>query len=328
MMGNTAKGATPPDASSPGNGVDFDRATLPWLDKPFADLLVRERLANGTLTDESAQLLLRWHNEGYMVLDRIVPESQVRALLDDYDRVWQEKPVCKVQLGAATHSYVRDLPPRAEISERYRTLDLHNISEAAREIALNPTVVYLVSEILQDQPTVIQSLFFEYGSEQPLHQDFVFVPSGVPSRLVGAWFALEDVGPEQGPLSYVPGSQRIKKFGFDGGLTFNGSGTDADRWQQHIAAELERLNLSVNYFYAKRSDCLLWHSALVHGGSPVTAPRRTRLSFVVHYAARGTYPEDYRTPGTVPLVIEKNGGAIYSWQEPGHIEGRYALPKR
>ena len=159
--------------------VEFDRSSLPWLDKPFADLLVRERLANGSISDECAQHLLRWHNEGYTVINRAVPEPLVQGLLIDYERVWRERPPCRVQVGASSHSYVRDLPAREEIPERYRTLDLHNISEAAREIALNPTVIYLISEILQDQPVVIQSLFFEYGSEQPLHQDFVFVPSAI-----------------------------------------------------------------------------------------------------------------------------------------------------
>ena len=144
---------------------------------------------------------------------------------------------------------------------------------------------------------------------------------------MGAWFALEDVGPGQGPLSYVPGSQRIRKFGFDGHLKYNGKIDDAERWQEHIDSEIARLGLAVNYFYAKRADCLLWHSALVHGGSPVTARGRTRLSFVVHYAARSCFTEDYRSPGKPPVVIEKNGGAIYSWQEPGHIEGRFPLKK-
>ena len=62
----------------------------------------------------------------------------------------------------------------------------------------------------------MQSLTFIYGSEQRLHQDFLYVVAKIPSHLAAAWIALEDVHPEAGPLFYFP-VNRLPKFDFGTG---------------------------------------------------------------------------------------------------------------
>jgi hypothetical protein len=39
-------------------------------------------------------------------------------------------------------------------------------------------------------------------------------------------------------------------------------------------------------YLAKRGDVLLWHALLVHGGSAIAKPGRTRKSMACHYFAR------------------------------------------
>jgi len=39
----------------------------------------------------------------------------------------------------------------------------------------------------------------------------------------------------------------------------------------------------------KRGDAFIWNAALVHGGSAITNPERTRKSFVVHYSTAADY---------------------------------------
>jgi ectoine hydroxylase-related dioxygenase (phytanoyl-CoA dioxygenase family) len=40
-------------------------------------------------------------------------------------------------------------------------------------------------------------------------------------------------------------------------------------------------------YCAKKGDIFLWHGMLIHGGSPVLDPKRTRRSYVCHYIPPG-----------------------------------------
>jgi ectoine hydroxylase-related dioxygenase (phytanoyl-CoA dioxygenase family) len=54
---------------------------------------------------------------------------------------------------------------------------------------------------------------------------------------------------------------------------------------QDMFAQMETRGLAVKRFVAKRGEVLLWHGSLVHGGSRVETPARSRQSFVVHFDA-------------------------------------------
>ena len=47
--------------------------------------------------------------------------------------------------------------------------------------------------------------------------------------------------------------------------------------------DLRRFNLKPKPFIARKGQAFIWHTGLVHGGSAVNDPNRTRESFVVHY---------------------------------------------
>src|SRR5438477_9241 len=127
-------------------------------------------------------------------------------------------------------------------------------------------------------------------------------PKRTRRRSIAAWIALEDISPESGPLAYVPGSQRFPFYDFStppgaaashaprglhsGDYTYDPSRhTDADvaAAMAFYSAELERSGLPVHQFNASRGEVLIWHSALMHGGSAPVDEHRTRKSFVVHY---------------------------------------------
>ena len=54
--------------------------------------------------------------------------------------------------------------------------------------------------------------------------------------------------------------------------------------------------MQVKHIEAKRGQALIWHGSLVHGGSPVKNPARTRQSLVVHYGRLDTHS---RRGGTI-----------------------------
>jgi ectoine hydroxylase-related dioxygenase (phytanoyl-CoA dioxygenase family) len=136
-------------------------------------------------------------------------------------------------------------------------------------------------------------LTFEYGSQQALHRDPVHVHNYPPSHLAAAWIALEDIGPDCGPLTYVPGSHRLPYYQFQPGeyrLHHGHHGEpDIARALEFDLRQCRQHGLAAEAFTCKRGDVLIWHHSLLHGGSLPTDPSLTRKSFVIHFSTLANY---------------------------------------
>jgi ectoine hydroxylase-related dioxygenase (phytanoyl-CoA dioxygenase family) len=149
-------------------------------------------------------------------------------------------------------------------------------------------------ELVFDQPAVaFQSLYFQFGSEQSLHRDPMFVVTQPPSHLCAAWIALEDITPDAGPLLYAPGSHRMPWFEFDDDTVNVAVKEEAkdkrQEWATYRARMLAEMGLRVESLTCRRGDVFVWHGGLLHGGEPVRDPDATRKSYVVHYSTAAHY---------------------------------------
>lgn len=294
--------------------LDFDPATLPWVDRDSFPQESDRRMAAKSLTAEEVAQLMRWRHEGYIALPGAIEQPLIDELLAEYERAWEERPDVKVLVEGKGVQPFAEVAPRSELTHHhFRMMDFQDVSEAARRVMFHPTIVRNLALIFDQAPVAMQSLFFEYGSEQGVHQDFPYVQAQHLSHLIGCWVALEDVTADSGPLFYYPGSHRLPKFDWGGGsLRFDGKDDsqveDFDAFLADSCAEggLDRLT-----FHARRGDVFLWHAALVHGGSAATDRTLTRKSFVVHFSTRQGYPRDRRWPDRDPAVLEINGGYLY-----------------
>lgn len=311
-------------------GLEFDTATLPWVDRETFPEELERRLAAGELSAERAEELRRWREGGYLVLPGAVEHELIDRLLEEYERAWRERPPIKALVEGRGVVPLPEVPSREELGHHhYRLMDFQDISETARRVMLHPAIVERLTHFLGAPPVAMQNLFFEYGSEQRVHQDFPFVQADHLSHLAASWVALEDVDDDNGPLFYYPGSHRLPKYAFYGeALGYDGRDeAQVAAFEAHLEkvcaeAGSERLVLRM-----KKGDVLLWHAALAHGGSPVKNPSRTRLSFVSHYSTRAAYPRDRRAPQRRPEILHLNGGMLYRLRPPGplaRLRGRLA----
>jgi ectoine hydroxylase-related dioxygenase (phytanoyl-CoA dioxygenase family) len=224
-----------------------------------------------------------------MVFPLDAPAAVYEQLQADVDRVWAERP------DTLAYAHTNPLAPLSvadEASERApscRLADLHSHSDAALALYLDRTVFRHVERVLGQPPVATQSLFFEYGSQQGLHRDPVFVQHKPPSHLVAAWIALEDIDRRSGPLLYVPGSHRLPYYQFAPGEhrfdhSRHGAG-ETRAMEEHDRAQCAARGLPVVAFTPRRGEVLLWHHSLLHGGAGVEDPSLTRRSFVVHFAS-------------------------------------------
>ncbi|MGH9361492.1 MAG: phytanoyl-CoA dioxygenase family protein [Thermoanaerobaculia bacterium] len=308
----------------------FRRRTNPgliWLDTSDAQRQIAARARARELTAEEEANLRKFAADGYFTLQLEVSAADAAAIDRDVDALWSTRP--------ANVAFAYDSPPRrfsaaaaaADRKPRYRIHELHAASATALRLYLDPTIHRYASLILGATAVATQSLYFEYGSQQALHRDSVVVPTPRFGHLVAAWIALEDIAPESGPLAYVPGSQRFPFYEFRPGSHVYDpsvhSEADVRAAMDFYTGELERSRLPVRHFTGKRGETLVWHSALMHGGAPPTAPSRTRKSLVVHFSRLGE--QTSRECAVTEVVDGAAGESVFSTTEVLQRDGAYGF---
>jgi ectoine hydroxylase-related dioxygenase (phytanoyl-CoA dioxygenase family) len=185
--------------------------------------------------------------------------------------------------------------------------------------------------IFDENPLLFQSLSFDQGSQQGLHQDTAYVVVDRPLELAACWIALEDVQEGSGELMYAPGSHRHADWPFAPDRKHWQSNPDGqqalDEWHSFLVASATAKPGGLRTFLPKKGDVLVWHADLAHGGSPVKRPELTRQSLVGHFcpqSARPQYLKEQRDRATIRHYGEL---AYSSWHyalQPittGNIEG-------
>ena len=286
---------------------------LIWVDEPAATDAIERRLSAGEITAAEAANLRKFADDGYVILSIDFSAADESEFDRQIDRLWREKP------GNIAFAY--DSPPlRFAVADeakqrrpRYRIHDLHTRFELAQRLYLHPLLHRYAALILGEPTVATQSLYFEFGSQQVLHRDSIVVPTPRFGHLVAAWIALEDIDPASGALAYVPGSQKLPFYEFaPGEYMFDPrrmGDSDARAAMEFHAEESKRRGLEPHLFLARRGEVLLWHSALLHGGGPVTNDSLTRKSLVVHYSAVRHHP----TRETA--VAEEGGETVWTTSE-------------
>ncbi|MEM1179569.1 MAG: phytanoyl-CoA dioxygenase family protein [Acidobacteriota bacterium] len=304
---------------APGGGVWIPSSL--WIDRPDALRHIQSREAGGDVSREHAELLRFFAANGYCVFDMGVDPTLLDAVQADVDRLWRERPRDVAYAYDGPAKRLSEAEEARERKTRYRLHDIHSHAESALKLYLLPRIHELVDLMFGEPSVAIQSLYFEYGSQQTLHRDSVVVPTEEPGHLVAAWIALEDIKPESGALVYVPGSHLLPCFETaPGEFMFDGRRMGGDVVERGLAFEAEqeqRCGLEPQVFAAKKGQVLIWHGALRHGGSPVLDESLTRKSFVVHFSTRRTYVDRSLT------VAEADGNATVMGtrelvQEAGH----------
>lgn len=219
----------------------------------------------------------QWDREGYIAKRSAIPRELITAFENDLRNLWDDPDTtCKVHVE---HDGVVTLPEatRLDLSHHhYRILDIHTYLPSAAAIGNHPSILSAFGEIFGREPTLCQSLTFEYGSEQPLHQDWCFVTTCAPDvpDMVGVWVALDTVEEDNGPLVYYPRSHTMPRYPY--------TAATHDGFKPYLDTHVN--GLESKKFLAEPGDVLLWHGDLAHAGSPVQNKEKRRLSMILHYS--------------------------------------------
>jgi len=260
---------------------------VPSVESPFFEQLF-------DASDPLYPLAKSLHDDGYAVLDfpddefPAVAEAITSSLHDRYD--W-----------ARWHAGGADL----------RVQDAWQWNPAVRRVACNPTVIDLLSRLYGRRAFPFQTLNFPVGSQQHVHTDAVHFSSRPERFMCGVWVALEDVGPDQGPLVYYPASHRLPIYTREHieRAYFREEGSSQGVFEPLWRRLIEAHGLERRTFAPRRGQALIWAANLLHGGDVHHDRRRTRWSQVTHY-----YFEDcvYYTP----LSSNEPRGEIFHREPP------------
>lgn len=259
-----------------------------WLDEPGAP----ERLAQRSEGDqELAAIGKNMIEKGFTVLPGAIASEACDRVVADYGQ------------------YIRDLGDEVEnhkdkAGRLLRVVNFHLTSPAAAAIGTDPHLMRVLDFLFGARAAVYTSLYFEYGSQQPIHRDSPFFETFPRNLFFGVWVALEDISADAGPLMYVPGGHR---FECDPHKIYN----DVVARLGSSAAPDLLVNEALEQYYGdiirasaqfgepvrvplKKGDVAIWHPQLPHGGSPAINPDLTRRSMVFHCspASKQVYQQD------------------------------------
>jgi ectoine hydroxylase-related dioxygenase (phytanoyl-CoA dioxygenase family) len=173
-----------------------------------------------------------------------------------------------------------------------RIVNLHTaLPELARLFTRNH-IWLAVQDALFGAPTALYtSLFYETGSEQPLHRDTPVFATRPEYLYFGTTVYLEPAGDENGCLDVMEGGHLMPELDRAAMARARYGSLDAvpdldgvlwDEYQSTVKREGLAKGLSVKRLHVGAGDSLIWHPQLPHGGSPIADRSRTRFSFVMH----------------------------------------------
>jgi hypothetical protein len=270
-----------------------------------------------------AHKLRQWRDEGIVIFEGAVDASEIDSLLLDIEFLDRHRPDYDLEVEFRGQRLKLAQLERSALSDPGVKFNcLETISSAAQRLSLNRFVCRFLRHVFQEPVAVLQSLTFWRGSEQGVHLDYPWVNTQTKlPHLAASWIPLEDVHPDSGPLAYYPGSHKagmIEPYDWgEGSLIQQGVDNDAAwKFVVYLRKQIEKKGLTQRIFLPKRGDVLIWHGQVLHEGTKIADPSRTRRSYVTHYTSLGAYPAEHKT--TDACATSLNGGYVFvhPWSKP------------
>lgn len=212
------------------------------------------------------ELKAYYEQHGYVVIDTGFDDETIESLASDL-KTW----------------FDTDQFPSEDYASRNknRIQDAWRFDPRVKEIAVNKPIMGFLKYLYGQTPYPFQTLNFKNGTEQPAHSDTIHFNSEPFGMMCGVWLALEDIGEDQGPLMFYPGSQHYPEMNY-AELGIEPGGSDFREYSTKLKSFIESEKLEPTYGILKKGQAIIWAANLLHGGSRRSSDK-TRLSQVSHY---------------------------------------------
>tara|TARA_Y100000004_G_scaffold33551_2_gene35661 strand:- start:7876 stop:8769 length:894 start_codon:yes stop_codon:yes gene_type:complete len=251
---------------------------------PFLD---RETVDESTLS----QMQKDWRKDGVVILNNFIPEPLIEAYRADWiqhNRVNHDRP-----LGYPGECAYYQVPSLMNIST------FGPLQDVMRSLIGEPMGVHL-------------NLTGWKSTQRNWHQDGYLNPDSNYDHYLAIWVALDDIHEDSGPFEYVRGSHVLPIITQDKTLARLEESERRDPlWPKYserfltpmFEDILNRGELEIEKFLAKKGDVLLWHARLMHRGSIPNNPDLWRETAILHYSG-----VNHRPDMPSPAIQHQQGG--------------------
>jgi phytanoyl-CoA hydroxylase len=262
-----------------------------WIDDPNLKGAHKDKfveIAKNYIGDQDPELYWSFFSDGFVIIKNAVSSDAIDRYLVNLNAVITSHSSDVLASCGRDPKPLSLLDPAAPLT---KILDIHwHQYIFAEPLIFNPQMAQFIATILGDSPLAFQSLHFEVGSTQAVHQDPAYVViNDFPNHFVASWIALEDILPGSGELVYYPGSHRFENFLYGESKSRKHWDPTLDGNEIHdhhlfwLRESAKNLNIELQKFNPSKGDVLIWHSDLAHGGGEILDTNATRRSLVTHY---------------------------------------------
>lgn len=232
-----------------------------------------------------------YEQEGYAVVRKVIPEALCRTAASCFER--EVKPYegllyRQPSSGAAERHKFSSTGLMLNSILNLQDLDAKRFPEfpqAALSIVTHNQMHKVVTELLGEEATIVQTMYFEGNPETWPHQDSYYLDSTEIGRMVAAWIAVETIDAGAGRFFVYPRSHKIDvaKHGGNFDIAFN-----HDRYKQLVIDLIRQNDLKCLAPALETGDVIFWNSKTIHGSLKTMRPERSRCSFTAHYVPQST----------------------------------------
>lgn len=247
-----------------------------WCDRvDWKNIL--EQLA---VPDEDKIALAHFAEKGYLLVKNGLPRDIADAAISEHDALIEK------------NAFLRDLSIK-----NGRLPNVHKYTMASKQVFTRAAEALRLQDLLFGyRSSVYTSLYFKYGTQQPIHRDVPVFRTQPENFYFGVWYALEDATVENGALRVIPGGHRVNSV--DQFALASQHTNDADSihpsespmwtiYQSAVAEQCKQQGLEEISVEMEKGDVLIWHPLLPHGGGKIISEGRTRQSIVYHVVPEG-----------------------------------------
>ena len=205
--------------------------------------------------------------KGYVVIDTGIDECILDGAVDDLKDYFGPDSAEPIHTPHYDHNRIQDA---------------WHISQNVLEIARSKKILDTLKSLYNKPADPFQTLNFYTGTQQAVHSDSIHFNSEPFGAMCGVWVALEDVGEDQGPLIYYPGSQKLPEMNYDY-FDLEPSYDSYPQYLSRLQDIIEQHGFQPEYGILKKGQAVVWSANVFHGGSFQTNKELTRKSQVTHY---------------------------------------------
>lgn len=227
---------------------------------------------NDFFKENQLQSISNWERDGFMTIQNFFTEKEVDSINEEMEDLLLK--------GKTDFNYTG-----RKIMQSYK------YSKSVKNAFVNNKLLSVLESIMKKKIIPFHTINFFKGSEQDAHSDAFHMSTFPEGNLIAVWVALEDVGEDQGPLFYYPGTHLWSQIK-NGMLPLEENfwrldGNANEKYEVFAKQNLENAGLKPIMFLPKKGDILIWHSNLIHGGMAMKNSELTRKSLVMHYFTEG-----------------------------------------